>query len=77
MSNYFDRIKKGAVTDYFSFCVPVKWLRRLVFNISDMFIMIGSFAAILLQVKKVSELDMQFLTILYVLMIVFILVGIM
>lgn len=41
-SNTYDRIKKGYVVDYLQF--GVKWhpLRRVVFNISDFFIMIGA-----------------------------------
>lgn len=41
-SNLYDRITKGHVVDYFSFRTPWKWLNRIVFNISDMFIFLGS-----------------------------------
>ncbi len=37
-SNVFDRFKRGYVVDYFSF----KSLRRVIFNISDICIIIGS-----------------------------------
>ncbi len=59
LSNLYDRIKKGAVTDYFSFRVPVKKIRNLVFNISDMFIIIGSAALFVLQLKQSRSQDGQ------------------
>ena len=37
-SNVYDRVKRGYVVDYFSF----KWLKNVVFNIADLFIIIGS-----------------------------------
>ena len=37
-SNVYDRIKRGYVVDYFSF----SFLRKIVLNISDLFIFIGS-----------------------------------
>ena len=45
LSNLTDRMTKGYVTDYFS--LNVKWdrLRRLVFNISDFCILIGTVIA--------------------------------
>ncbi len=42
MSNFYDRLKKGYVVDYVSFPVPWKWLRKIVFNISDFFILAGA-----------------------------------
>lgn len=41
LSNTYDRIKKGYVVDYFSF----SFLKKVVFNISDIFIFIGSLLA--------------------------------
>lgn len=38
LSNVYDRITKGYVVDYFSF----KFLKKIVFNISDILIFIGS-----------------------------------
>lgn len=38
-SNVYDRFKRGYVVDYFSF----KFLKKIVFNISDICIFIGSF----------------------------------
>lgn len=38
LSNTYDRIKKSYVVDYFSF----SYLKKVVFNISDIFIFIGS-----------------------------------
>ena len=57
LSNLTDRMTKGYVTDYFS--LNVKWdrLRRLVFNISDFCILIGTMvAAIACCVKKKNTL---------------------
>lgn len=42
MSNFYDRKSSGYVTDYFSFGVKNKKLRKIVFNLSDMFIFIGA-----------------------------------
>jgi len=50
LNNLYDRYFKGYVTDYFSFNVKWKKLRRLVFNLSDMFILIGT---ILITLSKV------------------------
>lgn len=41
-SNLYDRIARGHVIDYFSFKTPWERLNRIVFNISDMFIFLGS-----------------------------------
>ncbi len=38
LSNVYDRFTKGYVVDYFSF----KWLKKIVFNISDICIFIGA-----------------------------------
>ncbi|MDF2472554.1 MAG: peptidase signal peptidase [Anaerocolumna sp.] len=38
LNNVYDRIKRGYVVDYFSF----KFLKRVVFNLSDIFIFIGA-----------------------------------
>ncbi len=45
-SNTYDRMKRGYVVDYFSFGVRWKWLRRIVFNISDFCILAGALLAI-------------------------------
>lgn len=42
-SNVFDRITKKYVVDYFSFNTRVKQIRNIIFNISDIFIFVGSF----------------------------------
>lgn len=44
-SNVYDRFKKGYVVDYFSF----KWLKKVIFNISDIFVFIG---ALLISLKS-------------------------
>jgi signal peptidase II len=38
LSNVYDRLTRGYVVDYFSF----KFLKKIVFNISDILIFIGS-----------------------------------
>lgn len=45
VSNIWDRYKRGHVVDYFSF--NLKPLRSVVFNLADMFIMVGSFLILL------------------------------
>lgn len=47
-SNVYDRIKKGYVVDYFSF----KWLKNIIFNLSDICIFVGSFIIALLSIIK-------------------------
>lgn len=42
LSNYYDRVTKGYVTDYVSFGVKNRKLRNTVFNLSDFFIFIGA-----------------------------------
>lgn len=49
-SNLFDRYKQGYVIDYVGFSFGPKWLRRIIFNVSDFFIFIGS-ALILIGAK--------------------------
>ena len=50
-SNTYDRLKRKYVVDYLSFNVKWNWLRRLVFNLSDFCIIIGS----LLTVWELSD----------------------
>ncbi|MBP5159013.1 MAG: signal peptidase II [Lachnospiraceae bacterium] len=38
LGNIYERVRKGYVTDYFSFC----FLKKIIFNINDMFIIAGS-----------------------------------
>lgn len=49
-SNLYDRLKKGYVTDYIRFDVPVKFIKRLVFNISDFFIIAGALLAVIFNI---------------------------
>ena len=42
LSNYMDRRNKGYVTDYISFNVKNKELKKMVFNFSDFFILAGT-----------------------------------
>lgn len=46
-SNTYDRLRQQYVTDYVSFGVKWKPLRRLVFNASDFCIIVGSLLAVL------------------------------
>ena len=50
-SNTYDRLSRDYVVDYFSFCSPFPKLNRIVFNISDFCIIIGT----LLTVLKTSD----------------------
>lgn len=50
-SNLYDRLKKGHVVDYFSFKSRFPRFQRIIFNISDLFIFLGS-ALLLLFHKK-------------------------
>ena len=43
LSNLYDRCKRGYVVDYIRFRTPWKRLSRLVFNLADFFIFIGTF----------------------------------
>ena len=47
LNNLYERFTKGYVTDYFSFNVKWDKLKRLVFNLSDMFILIGACLVVL------------------------------
>ncbi|MFA9375974.1 MAG: signal peptidase II [Lachnotalea sp.] len=49
-SNVYDRIIRKYVVDYFSFNTKFKKLKDIVFNISDMFIFIGTALAALYSV---------------------------
>ena len=40
--NCFDRLHQGFVTDYFSINCKIEKIRKLVFNLSDFFIFIGT-----------------------------------
>ncbi len=50
-SNFFDRCKKGYVTDYVRFRVPFRFISRLVFNISDFFIFIGCILGVIFSLR--------------------------
>lgn len=45
-SNVFDRLKRRYVVDYFSFHVPWRKLQKIVFNLGDIFIFLGTFLVI-------------------------------
>lgn len=46
-SNTYDRLVRRYVVDYVSFNVPVKGIRRVIFNIGDFCIMIGAMLSVL------------------------------
>ncbi|WWR15310.1 signal peptidase II [Lachnospiraceae bacterium JLR.KK008] len=46
LSNTYDRLRRKYVVDYFSFGVTWKPLRKIVFNISDFCILIGTVIAV-------------------------------
>ena len=50
LSNVYDRIKKGYVVDYFSF--NFKGLKKIIFNLSDICIIIGSVIIAILSFRK-------------------------
>lgn len=51
-NNLYDRITRGYVVDYFSFKTPWERLNRVVFNISDMFIFLGSILMVICGSRK-------------------------
>ncbi len=46
-SNLYDRYTKKHVVDYVRFNFGPKWLRKIIFNISDFFIFAGAILAVL------------------------------
>lgn len=46
-SNTYDRLKRKYVVDYFSFGLRWQWLSRMIFNISDLGIIMGALLAAL------------------------------
>lgn len=48
ISNVYDRFKRGYVVDYFSF----KFIKKIVFNIGDIFIFAGSILVAVLSIVK-------------------------
>lgn len=52
LSNLHDRFTKHHVVDYFRFNVPVKKLRNIIFNISDIFVFLGGILVILFGSRK-------------------------
>ena len=47
LSNLFDRYTRGHVVDYFRINIGPKWLRSIIFNVSDFCIFIGAVLAVL------------------------------
>ncbi len=50
--NFFDRLKRGHVIDYFSFRSRFSRISRVVFNLSDLFIFLGAFLVLVFQKRK-------------------------
>lgn len=46
-NNFYDRVKRGYVVDYFSFRTPWKRLNQMIFNLSDLCIFLGSLLLVL------------------------------
>lgn len=59
LSNVYDRIIRSYVVDYFSFNVKWKQLRRVVFNLSDLFIFVGSVMIVLYSFLKKEIKDLS------------------
>ncbi len=53
--NFYDRITRGYVVDYFSFQTPWNWLNRIVFNISDLAVFGGAVLMLLKGKSYVNE----------------------
>lgn len=51
MSNLYDRFAKGHVVDYFSFRSRFKRIQRIIFNISDLFIFLGTILILIFRKK--------------------------
>lgn len=51
-SNTYDRLHRKYVVDYVSFPVKNKAIRRIIFNISDFFIMIGALCMVIGSLKE-------------------------
>lgn len=51
-SNFYDRVKRGYVVDYFSFCTPFQKLNQVIFNISDLCIFLGSLMVVVFGKKQ-------------------------
>ena len=51
-SNFYDRIKRGYVVDYFSFKSRFPRVQRVVYNLSDFFIFLGAVLMLLFHKKK-------------------------
>lgn len=47
LSNTYDRVMHNYVVDYFSFNTKIKSIKKIVFNISDMFIFLGAIIALI------------------------------
>lgn len=52
LCNWFDRVHQGYVTDYISINSRWQKLRRIVFNISDFFLMIGGIFYLFGSIKR-------------------------
>lgn len=46
LSNLYDRYTKGHVVDYFHINIGPKWIRNIIFNVSDFCIFLGALLAV-------------------------------
>lgn len=53
INNLYDRLKRGYVIDYF--IINIKFLKRIIFNISDFLIIIGSIIYFCIQIFNISK----------------------
>ena len=53
LSNLYDRVMRGYVVDYFT--IEWKSLKKVVFNLGDMFVFLGSAVFVLAQAVKSLE----------------------
>lgn len=53
-SNVFDRCRRHYVVDYFSFQVKWERLRKIIFNLGDLFIFLGTFLIFLWNDRRKS-----------------------
>lgn len=53
ISNIYDRIRRGSVTDFIQFPkLPLKKIKRLVWNVADFMILIGAVLTLIGEIKK-------------------------
>jgi signal peptidase II len=51
-SNTYDRLRRKYVVDYFSFAVPIRKIRNIIFNLSDLCIIIGAMMSVFANIEN-------------------------